>query len=138
MAAATASAAATAPACESPRRARRSRSRRRKHRKLNRGLLARALRAADLLLFIDHNFLEALIALVTNVLVNGHVEKSPKTRRRGTDGAKINYTLGTSGHIPAAVDADGLPSNVVASRQHHRYPRDLLGAPKDSQGNARR
>lgn len=44
----------------------------RKNGKLNRGSLAGALRASNLLLFIEHNLLEMRLAILTNVFVDGH------------------------------------------------------------------
>ena len=40
--------------------------------KLDRGFLARALGAGDLLLLVDDNLLKALAAVFANVLVDGH------------------------------------------------------------------
>src|SRR5579872_4140919 len=43
-----------------------------KHRKLNLVLLPRALRAGDLLLPIDHNFLKLVLAIFADVFVDRH------------------------------------------------------------------
>lgn len=42
------------------------------NRELYRVSLARALRAGNLLLLVQHNLLEVRLAILTNVLVNGH------------------------------------------------------------------
>jgi hypothetical protein len=90
-----------------------------KHRKLNRRLLARALGAGNLLLLIDDNLLKALVAAITDIFVNRHVEKPfPSTPRVGT-GAKFNYTARASGHVPAAIDADGLAGNELTCGKQH-------------------
>ena len=46
--------------------------RRAEHRKLNRALLPRALRAGNLLRLVQHNLLKVRLAILTNVFVNGH------------------------------------------------------------------
>jgi hypothetical protein len=38
---------------------------------LKRGLLAGALRAGDFLLLVDYNFFEVLVAIFTNVFIDG-------------------------------------------------------------------
>jgi len=48
-------------------------------RKLDRVALARALRAANLLLLVEHNLLEARLAIFANVFVNGHLQTSSGT-----------------------------------------------------------
>lgn len=74
--------AATASAREATGRSRRTiGTGRGKHGKLNRGVLARALRAANLLLFVNYNLLEALITAITDIFVNRHVKQSPKRTR---------------------------------------------------------
>jgi hypothetical protein len=43
-----------------------------KNGKLNRVAFARALRAGNLLLLVEHNLLEVRLAILTNVFVDGH------------------------------------------------------------------
>src|SRR5260370_42492265 len=47
--------------------------RRAEHRKLNRALLPRALRAGNLLRLVQHNLLKVRLAILTNVFVNRHI-----------------------------------------------------------------
>jgi hypothetical protein len=58
------------------------------HGKLDCSLLAGALGAANLLLLVDHDLLKALIAAITHVFINRHIELSPdsafyRPRREG-------------------------------------------------------
>jgi len=72
----------------------------RENRQLNRGFLAGALRAGNFLLLVDHDFFEALIAVVTNVFVDRHFEPFSRQRLR-VRGAKLNYIKRLSSHVPA-------------------------------------
>jgi hypothetical protein len=74
VAAATATAAAASAAGEASGRRRRAGavSGRGKDGKLDRGLLAGALGAGDLLLLVDHDLLEMLFAVFADVFVDGH------------------------------------------------------------------
>lgn len=110
---------------ESARRRRRAVTRGGKHGKLNRGFLAGTFRASDFLLLIDHDFLEPLVAAIANVFVNRHVQGSPKWRQNW-EGASPNYIAPASGHVPAAVYADGLTGDEFALRQHDRDLRDFV------------
>lgn len=66
-------AAATAPSAgEAARRSGGARANRGEHRELDRRLLAGALGAGDLLLLIDDDLFEALVAFITDVFVNRH------------------------------------------------------------------
>jgi hypothetical protein len=47
-------------------------TRRTEHRKLDGGLFTGTLGAGNLLLLVQHNFFELLLALIANILVNGH------------------------------------------------------------------
>jgi hypothetical protein len=73
VAAATAAAAATSAPGEASGRSRGTAvAGRGKHGKLDGGFLTGTLRAGNLLLLVDHNFLKVLFAVVADVFVNGH------------------------------------------------------------------
>src|SRR6266851_5063708 len=58
--------------------------RRAEHRKLNRALLPRALRAGNLLRLVQHNLLKVRLAILANIFVDRHCPKSSFTRILGT------------------------------------------------------
>ena len=72
MAAATATAAASAAGLRGEGLRRATRDRRTEDRKLNGGAFAGALGAGDFLLLVDYDFLEFIFAVIANVFVNGH------------------------------------------------------------------
>src|SRR5260370_42309991 len=86
VAAATAAAATAASARESAgwfgRSAIARPIRRAEHRKLNRILLPRALRAGNLLRLVQHNLLKVRLAVLTNVFVNRHLQTSIDSCKR--------------------------------------------------------
>jgi hypothetical protein len=82
VAGAAATAAASAPAREAAGRRRGTGASRGEHGKLNRGFLARTLRAGDFRLLVDYDLFEALIATVTDIFVDGHVELFSRLRRK--------------------------------------------------------